>query len=525
MARGERHLNPSDDDQNDPVDETCEKPDRREFLQGMVTTTMVAGVMSAGTSCSGGSLDTPTVDGGVDASPDGDNDSVIADGDQDDPRTHDGSDGDRDSEHRQPNIIVFFSDQQRNCSWSIGSSSVYTPNLEALALQGAMATQCISSYPLCSPHRASLLSGRYPQAHGVLNNIISDSLAFRTSEPSIATVLRDAGYATGYVGKWHLYPGAQNGTLVPAGAHRHGFDDYWRACHNNADRDDTRCYDDEGNEFVLPDYAPTNQMDMTLDFIRENADRPFCVFLSVHPPHNPYSQAPPEFDLTYPLGDIELRPNVPEAFDTLETAQDYKGYYEHISALDHELGRLMTTLEELDLEEDTILVYTSDHGDMLHSHGLQRKSKPWEEAINVPFVVRWPRVIRPGQPLDALLSTPDIAPTLLGLAGLGAPPLMQGMDLSHLLRGEEGDEPESALLMTMNHWADGSWRGVRTQRYTFARRLEADGSVRRWVLYDNQEDPFQLTNLVEDESAQPIRQELNNLLREWLDLLGDDFLE
>ncbi len=422
-----------------------------------------------------------------------------------------------------PNIVYLFSDQHRNCSWpGGGTTQVQTPNLERLASQGVVLSNCISNYPLCSPHRASLLTGRFPQANTVTKNVEPERDPLPTTEPSIARALRNAGYATGYVGKWHLYPGSDTGTLVPPGDHRHGFDDFWRACHNYNDRYDTRTYDDDGIEFVLPGYAPKSQMDLVQEFIEEHTGGPFCIFLSWQPPHTPYSEAPSRFLDLYPADQIEVRPNVPEELVTPALLEDHRQYYAHVSALDEQIGRLMDKLDELGIADNTIVVYSSDHGDMLGSLGYRAKNRPWEESINVPFVIRWPAGIPGDRRLETLFSTVDITPTLLSLAGLPIPALMQGLDLSHVLKGQAGPEPDSALIMSINPndlFCDLTmvdWRGVRTQDFTYARLVEGV-RVTPWLLYDNSNDPYQMTNLAYDPGYAAIRAELDALLNDWLE--------
>ncbi len=222
----------------------------------------------------------------------------------------------------RPNIVFVFADQHRNASWSGGSDEqVVTPNLARMAGEGAVFNHCMTNYPLCSPYRASLLTGRYPQSNSVMHNIGGRDQGLPTSEVTIAGPLRQAGYATGYVGKWHLYPSAPQGKLVPAGPHRHGFD-WWRVCHNYRSRYDTRCFDDQGKEFVLPGYAPKAQMDLTLEFIEKHARQPFCVFLSWHPPHAPYEEAPQRFVELYPAEKLKLRPNVPKDGDLKRIRKD-----------------------------------------------------------------------------------------------------------------------------------------------------------------------------------------------------------
>ena len=427
-----------------------------------------------------------------------------------------------------------FGDQHRNSSWSGGDDpQVITPNLARMAREGATFDHCITNYPLCSPYRASLLTGRYAQTNGVMSNVGARHGGLPTTEVTIARLLQQAGYATGYVGKWHLYSGAAD-RPVPPGPHRHGFD-WWRVCHNYRSRYDTRCFDDAGKEFLLPGYAPKAQMDLTMDFIEKNARRPFCVFLSWHPPHAPYPEAPQRFVDMYPLEKLKLRPNVPKDASLQRIRQDYQGYFSHVTAMDEEMGRLMKKLADLGIADNTIVCYSSDHGDMLGSFNLWAKQKPWEESINVPFVVRWPRGIPAARRLKTVFSTVDIAPTLLGLAGVTVPDRMEGMDVSGILKGKDARGPDAAFIMA--HGVDdsaqagrrgarkkgswkgnaGEWRGVRTERYTYARFLKGEG----WVLYDNEKDPYQMRNLINESSAASVRKDLEAEMTRWRKRVGE----
>lgn len=436
---------------------------------------------------------------------------------------------------QKPNIVYVFPDQMREFSWpGGGDGQVLTPSLEAFAREGASFNHCISNHPLCSPYRASLLTGRYQQANTVGTNVGARG-GLPTSEITIADVLKKAGYATGYVGKWHLYPGSREGTPVPPGPHRHGFD-YWRAGFNYRDRYHTKYYDDSGRAVLLEGYGPSRQMDQTIEFIEKNAGRPFCVFLSWHPPHPPYAQAPKRFVDLYSADKIRLRPNVP-AGEARQARQNAVEYFSHISALDAELGRLMDKLRKLGIADNTIVCFSSDHGDMLGSFGRYGKNVPWEEAIRVPFLIRWPGGIPGGRRLDTLLATVDIAPTLLGLAGVAAPEAMQGSDLSAILRGKDAPGPESVFIMGNAGGAaegeapagkgknkrggkkagnGGNWEGVRTPHYTYAER-----GRKLWLLYDNDADPFQQHNLADEASHEAKRKELAALLEQWSRRVGE----
>jgi arylsulfatase A-like enzyme len=199
--------------------------------------------------------------------------------------------------------------------------------------------------------------------------------------------------------------------------------------------------------------------------------------------------------------------------------RNLQGYYAHISAVDAEFGRLLGKLEETGQAEDTIVVYTSDHGDMMGSHGYSEKNVPWEESCRVPMLVRYPRLIAPGATIEGLFSTIDIYPTICGLSGLKAPAQCVGRDLSPAIRGEALKFPESSFLMLIRRENNvRPFRGVRTDRYTYA--VAEDG---RWLLYDNREDPFQMRNLIDDRKAARLHRELNGMVRDWLKFAGDPF--
>jgi arylsulfatase A-like enzyme len=225
----------------------------------------------------------------------------------------------------------------------------------------------------------------------------------------------------------------------------------------------------------------------------------------------------------YPPEEIQLRPN---AVDTPATRKDLSGYYAHITALDENLGRLMRALDEIGIADDTILVYTSDHGDMLGSHGHVRKERPWDESSRIPFMIRWPRRIPAGVTRDSLLSLVDFMPSMLSLCDLPIPEGVEGIDLSEAMLGNTIDEPQSVLLEVPLHGSEGfnfgirEWRGVRTHRYTYARHYDGTG----WLLYDNDNDPYQLNNLIDDEDSQDLRAELEAELQRWLTRINDPCL-
>ena len=248
--------------------------------------------------------------------------------------------------------------------------------------------------------------------------------------------------------------------------------------------------------------------------------------LSWGPPHFPLHTAPEEYRARYAKRDIELRPNVPEHLKD-KAKEELRGYYAHIAALDDALAIVLDAVKHAGIEEDTIFVITSDHGDMRQSQGLDTKLFPWDESVCVPFLLRFPKLYKEGQKLALPLNTVDIMPTLLGLCDLEIPNTVEGQDWSPILRGEQKLKGDEAALLTMpveftelikNDMR--AYRGLRSARYTYVRTVE-----RPWLLYDNQNDPYQKQNLIGKPNYKGVQVKLEHHLQERLDALGDEFLE
>jgi arylsulfatase A-like enzyme len=422
----------------------------------------------------------------------------------------------------KPNILYIFTDQMRASAMGcMHDEAVHTPHLDRLAAQGVLFTNAVANTPVCTPSRASLLTGRHAWT---CRSIVND-IRLPEEERGIADVLRTYGYRTGYVGKWHLDGLPRDAPIAPE--RRHGFDDYWAAYDCTHDYLAPRYYLGDATDPVVLDegYDADVQTGLAIDFLERYRDEPFCLYLSWGPPHAPYRAVPQPFLDMYPPDEIALRPNAQGA-DRSAIA----GYYAHITAIDRDVGRLMDALDRLGLAEDTIVVFSSDHGDMLWSHGRVRKQQPWEESIRVPLIVRWPGHLPAGQGppgrqvSDLLVSVVDYAPTLLGLAGIPIPTEMNGLDLSDTFLGRSDQRPVSALIAEYVSFGQSSlyqpWRGVRTPRYTYARWLQGGA-----VLYDTAEDPYQLRNLIHEPGCAPLRDELEEELQRWLTQIDDPFLD
>ena len=427
---------------------------------------------------------------------------------------------------RRPNVLFVFADQMRDMAMGCaGNGDVRTPNLDRLAMEGTRFSHAFANCPVCTPSRAMLLSSRYP----LCNRVIANDLPLPEDTPTIGAAFRDAGYRTGYIGKWHL-DGVPRDRWTPPGPRRHGFDD-WAVfnCSHNYFRPN-KYYRDAPDVVMADGYEPEVQTDLALQFLATPDERPFCLFLSWGPPHDPYPMVPERYKAQYDPQRLTLRPNVQplrpasvRLARTLEPRQTLADYYAAITALDEQLGRLLGALQATGLAGNTILVFTSDHGDQLWSQGTMKKQQPYEESVHIPLLVRWPGHIPSGRVSDGLVSIIDFTPTLLGLAGLPALPGAQGEDRADLFLGERTHGADSVFLMDITQTDESrtqqlpEWRGLRTYRYTYVRRQ--DGMD--WLLFDNKDDPYQLENRIADPSFVPIRHELASQLEAWLDRTGD----
>ncbi len=429
----------------------------------------------------------------------------------------------------QPNVIFVFADQMRaQATGYAGDPNARTPTLDGLARESVNLTHAISGHPVCCPYRASLLTGRYPLSSGVYVNDVplADDLV------TIAEVYAEAGYETGYIGKWHLY-GSPNGAYGRRRAYippesRQGFG-YWKAFECSHDYMRSPYYaGDDPEPRLWEGYDAIAQTQDACRYIRDRADgeAPFFLMVSWGPPHDPYDQVPEVYAARFRHCDLALRPNVPEAQRRAAT-ESLRGYYAHIAALDDCVAALLDALDEAEIAEDTLFVFTSDHGDMHYSQGLRTKHCPWDESIRVPFLLRYPALLGDeGRELDLVIDAPDIMPTLLGLCRLEAPEGVQGDDLSAAIRGEATSDvkPSAFLSMPVSYGMLRSqglpaYRGIRTSRYTYVRSTRGP-----WLLYDNEADPYQLRNLCGAPQYADLEHALEQELQGWLADLDDEFL-
>ena len=417
----------------------------------------------------------------------------------------------------KPNILYILADQLRyqSCGYA-GDAKAQTPNIDRLASEGVDFVNMVSSMPVCSAYRASLFTGKYTTSTGMVIN----ELRMNTRHTCLAHSLTRAGYDTGYIGKWHLYANQlgshedPTNSFVPPGPDRLGFDGYWAAYNFHHDYYQGTYHTDGPEKIIIPGFEPDGQTDLAIDYIKKagKSDKPFFLVLSVGTPHDPWvkDNVPREYYELFADVDFPVPPNYSQevdphgdAWSNIEKSPELidewmRVYYAMTANLDWNVGRLLKAVEEVGIGDNTIIVFTSDHGEMFGAHGRMKKNIFYDEAVRVPFLMRWSGKIPAGRVSDACASTVDIMPTLLGLAGVEVPKGVEGMDLGHCALNVPGAEPDAAFLQNTGacaSWEDGhEWRALRDKEYTYAiHRID-----RQEMLFDNRIDPYQIKNLVSD---------------------------
>lgn len=433
----------------------------------------------------------------------------------------------------RPNLLYVFSDQQTydmlGCN---GNDEIHTPHADRFAEQGVRFTHCFSNAPVCTPYRGMLMSGKHPLHNGAFEN---DFPLCPSAGPHFGEVLESAGYRTGYIGKWHLL-GGDRLRPVPDGPLRAGFDDTFLSdnCTTEFRAGHSFYYDDDGNKQIFDSWQPYGQTDQAVSFLEESAqsDEPFALFVSWHPPHDHgrlpappdphynYRHYPPELAEHYPAErPLTLRPGVE---DSPERQAQLRDYYAMCTGIDVAFGRLLDTLEAQGLDENTIVVFTSDHGDMLGSFDAPRpKRPPHDTSSHVPMLVRQPGVLPAGTTSDLLISGLDMMPTMLGLMGIDGPSDMHGQNLATPIQTGDDDAVDS-IPMLMISWP--VFRGVVTREWTFGMGRAGDENAFNSVLFDRVNDPHQQNNLYHDPAYQDVHAQMKGLTEQWMEKFEDPFI-
>jgi arylsulfatase A-like enzyme len=447
-----------------------------------------------------------------------------------------------------PNVVFIIADQLRyqSCGFA-GDSRARTPQLDALARQGVVFRNAVSSHPVCAAFRASLFTGKYTTSTGMVIN----ELRLNTNHVFLAQVLTRQGYDTAYIGKWHLWANQlgnhydPKNSFVPPGPYRFGFDGFWAAYNFHHEYFKGYYHTDSSEKIPVEGYEPDVQTDLAISRVQQysKTGKPFALFLSIGTPHDPWTKdnVPEKYYAMFAdegqTPRFTLPPNYASENDPYADAWGrYKGpeerkqipemmriYYAMVANLDWNVGRLLQAIDEAGIRDDTIVVFTVDHGEMWGAHGRRAKNIFYEEAVRVPFLVRWPGRIAAGSVSDACLNTPDIMPTLLGMVGLPIPAKVEGTDLSHCAFGKPGPEPEAALMENTGAcaaWEDGyEWRALRSKQYTYAIYRKD----RKELLFDNLRDHYQLENLAERPEAAQTLDHFRALLKTRMQEMDDTF--
>ncbi len=425
-----------------------------------------------------------------------------------------------------PNILYLLTDEWRgNATGYAGDPNVKTPNLDRLAKEGLNYRNAVSVCPVCTPHRSALMTGRFPTSTGMFLN----DAYLPSEELCLAEILQEAGYARGFIGKWHIDGHGRESFIPPD--RRQGWD-YWKGneCTHTYNHSAYFSGNDPEKKF-WDGYDAFAQTKDAQNYLKAKAagGQPFMLLIAFGPPHFPHATAPEEYKMLYPPDQLKLPPNVPASLQQA-ARKELQGYYAHCSALDHCIGDLMATLDETGLAENTIVVFSADHGETMGSHGNRpaQKQVPWDESARVPFLLRYPAAHGPkGVTVKTPLTTPDILPTLLGLAGVPIPKTVEGDDLSSTVRDPKFAEERAALYEGIALFAslgkegetnNREYRAIRTSHYTYARDLKGP-----WLLFDDEVDPFQMINLTNKPETVALQKELDAKLQAELKKRGDEF--
>jgi arylsulfatase A-like enzyme len=448
----------------------------------------------------------------------------------------------------RPNIVVIVVDDLRWDEFgAAGHPWIETPNIDRLAAEGAHFANSFHAVPLCSPNRATLLTGQFPSQHGIIDNVARNRLSHRLT--TFPAVLRNAGYETAFLGKWHM---GNDPTPRP------GFD-YWVGLPGQGRSTDPELFEN-GRLSVVKGYTTDLLTDRVIAFIERPRTAPFLVYLAhkaVHPDVRQrddgsvddasslgYVPAPRHLgryetrvlprrpSVVKTLGDLGDKPAIPRALAYSATG-DVTAIYgnvdapnidqttirrraEMLLAVDEGIGRIRRALEAKGELDRTVFVFTSDNGFFFGEHGLTTERRlPYEESIRNPLIIRYPPVARAGSRPSGLALTVDLAPTLLELAGAPVGPHIQGRSLVALLRARPDDWRRSVLIEFYTyenpfpHLMDMDYRALRTERYKYIHWVRHPGLDE---LYDLEKDPFELRNLAADPSAAALRTQLRSEL-------------
>ncbi len=462
---------------------------------------------------------------------------------------------------KRPNILFIYSDQLRADSIGCaGNKDVKTPHIDRLAGEGVRFENAFVSYPLCTPFRASLLTGKYAHATGVYSN----HFPIPTDQLFLSTLLKTAGYKNGYIGKWHLYGGPKPG-FVPPGPDRLDFDHF---VGYNRGHEYLRSifYRDTDQAYYCKRYEPDYQTDQLIEFmegcVQSADDNPFYGYICFGPPHFPMNVSdhwknlydPKEIRLPHGVPNADLQRRVQRQvidyeFDgddsrvetskterrkvpagEAETEEDIRDfiaqYYGMVTSVDFNVGRILNWLDAKNLADDTVVVFFSDHGDMMgqHGHYCGIKRRPYKAAMQVPLIVRYPKRFPAGHVAQSLIDLSiDTMPTILDLCQIDVPDAVQGTSFLPLLDGGETptrDHVYYELMLQSGTQKSDSHpkprRGIRTREWLYVREQD-----KRYMLFDLLKDPEEEENHADKPEYAPLMDTFDGLINQIMHDTGD----
>lgn len=444
------------------------------------------------------------------------------------------------------NLLYIFADQLRyDVPGYAGSRHDVMPYLEELERECVNFTQAVSSNPVCGPYRACLFTGTNTTTNGMVIN----EIRMNPNQVCIGNVLTENGYKASYIGKWHLYSDElrnfyiPRNSFTPKGPHRLGFDDYWAAYgFSHTYYGELAFYHEDTPEkiYIGDRFMPDVQTDLLIKQLERHADAGdnFAVFLSYGTPHGPWNKnnVPQEYYDRFENVEYRMPENYSQEDDPhgdiwahisdtnkMKFPEWHRIYDAMCANIDDNLKRITDALKHTGLDKNTVLVFTSDHGECWGAHGRRQKSVFYEEAARVPFLVRMPDGAH-ARRCDSCLSTVDIMPTLLELMEIPVPDTVEGMSLAPLINEiPDAPEPPFAFMQgtgSVAVYTDGyEWRAIRDKRYTYA-VWRVDRSEH---LYDNLNDPFQLHNLALSPEYKALLDDMRAKLKKKMDSIGDTF--
>ncbi len=407
----------------------------------------------------------------------------------------------------QPNVILLLVDDLRWDEVGYAGYPIPTPNIDSLAAKGVRFDRAYVVTSLCSPSRASFLTGTYPHTHGVVSN--RSKLDF-TRTPTIAALLQDEGYETAMIGKWHMGQSSKQ---------RPGFD-YWYSPPGHGRYIDPIVQEGNQKPVEVKGYNTDLITDRAIEFIEENSRKPFYLHLSYKAVHQPFTPAP-RHDNALDLETFRIKS--PNSMATKPGERQKRA--ESLLAVDDSVGRIVSYLKEHALLDNTVLVFASDNGFLLGEHNMGDKRIFYEESIRIPWVVHFPRLSASGTAIEQFILNIDFLPTMLDLVGVEIPQHIEGASFAPLMNTSDPAEVDWRSHWIYEYFNEEQHMTVPThlavidKRYKYVRFPEGPALFKIFsgedLLFDLQTDPYEMTNLAGQDGTVEIMQKMRAQLQQF----------